>query len=378
MGKKMRVGVAIPPTATSSFRVLLQAIRGRQIDMQFWPKLIASGFCSLFFAPFRQYERWVHHPKLEQKNIDEAPVFIIGHWRSGTTHLHNLMCQDQRAGFVDTYHSVFPEILLSKYAERVFRSIMQLAMPSNRVTDFVDMHTSYPQEEEFALGNLHPYSLYYFWYFPKNMQEYYDRAILFKGVKPTAREEWKKHYQILIKKALINTQGRHFVSKNPPNTGRIPLLLELFPNARFIYIYRNPIAVFLSTRKFFSEMMHFLRYHKIDLPELEENIFQLYLKILDKYEADKQLIPPNQLFEIQFEHLEKQTVDSIANIYEHLGISDFDKMYDPLVKYVNAKKSFQKNKHQVKQATINQVIDRWGKYMDKGNYDIPEHLKLVQ
>jgi hypothetical protein len=49
-------------------------------------------------------------------------------------------------------------------------------------------------------------------------------------------EEWKEIYLYLLKKETLYRDGKRLVLKNPANTARVTLLLEMFPNARFVHI----------------------------------------------------------------------------------------------------------------------------------------------
>ena len=85
--------------------------------------------------------------------------------------------------------------------------------------------------------------------------------------------------------------GYSVLSKNPPHTGRVKELVKMFPNAKFIYLMRNPYTVFESTRSFFTNTIQPLKLQDITPAELENNILSIYAKLYHKYEADKQFIP---------------------------------------------------------------------------------------
>ena len=61
-------------------------------------------------------------------------------------------------------------------------------------------------------------------------------------------------------------------SKNPPHTGRVKELVKMFPNAKFIYLMRNPYTVFESTCSFFTNTIQPLKLQDITPAELEQNI----------------------------------------------------------------------------------------------------------
>ena len=252
----------MPPAIGYSFRILIGLIRKNKVYFRYYPRVLAILFVNLVNFPFRAYERAIINPRFKRKSIIKDPVFILGHWRSGTTHLHNLLCQDPQMGYTTTYQSVFPDTLFNKFGRFLFQGFSSLLIPGKRAGDNVVLGASLPQEEEFALGDKVPISFYFFWMFPARILNYYDAFIRFKNVDVKIKKLWQSHYKLLIKKALKNTNKPIYLSKNPPNTGRIKVLLEMFPNAKFIHIYRNPIEVFLSTQNFYKKMTSQGRFEK--------------------------------------------------------------------------------------------------------------------
>jgi len=121
-------------------------------------------------------------------------------------------------------------------------------MPEKRPSDNVKLNVNYPQEEEFALGNLTIASYYHFFYFPEKATEYFDKNVRFLN----GSKEWKNAYSdLLFRSGYMMREKSYLVVKNPVNTGRLGVLCELYPEGRFLHIYRNPYVVFLSTKKFF-------------------------------------------------------------------------------------------------------------------------------
>jgi len=109
------------------------------------------------------------------------------------------------------------------------------------------MHLSLddPQEEEFAMAETSGYSFYHQWSFPRKGRELFEKYALFRNVPDDEVDQWKNLYVSILKKAAYSHRGKRLIVKNPANSARIKILLELFPHARFIHIYRNPYIVFL-------------------------------------------------------------------------------------------------------------------------------------
>ena len=56
-----------------------------------------------------------------------------------------------------------------------------------------------------------------------------------------------------VKSLSYRNDSRRLILKSPPSTARIGVLLEAFPRAKFVYLYRNPYDVFYSMRKLWEK-----------------------------------------------------------------------------------------------------------------------------
>jgi hypothetical protein len=279
-------------------------------------------------------------------------------------------------GYATTYQSVFPDTLFNKAGRFLFEGFAKILIPGRRKGDNVTLGTALPQEEEFALGDKTPISFYYFWMFPRHIKSFYDAFIRFIGIDPKMLESWKKDYSLLIKKALKNTNKERYLSKNPPNTGRVKVLLEMFPNARFIHIHRNPIEVYLSTHHFFTKMMPHLQLQSVDKQDLDDAIFQLYKDLMQDYLEQKDLIPQGNLVEVSFDELEKDPLGIIRTIYKDLNIPGYGQAESAFNTYVDKMQSYKKNTHVLTSDLIEKINREWGFAINKWDYQLPSHIEI--
>lgn len=375
--KRKTFEVLLPPAVGYSLHILVRFFFTNKIDLRYYHRLFILGIINLINMPFRTYERLFINPGIKKKTSGEDPIFIIGHWRSGTTHLHNILSQDRDMGYLTTYQGVFPDTLFNKLGRFIFINFTRLLIPSTRKGDNVTLSPDNPQEEEFALGDKTPLCYYYFWMFPKKTYEYYERALRGKDVDEKLLNKWKRDYELLVKKSLVNTGGKRFLSKNPPNTARLKTLLRLFPNARFIHIHRNPVEVFLSTTHFFNVMMPYLQLQRTSEEEREELILNIYKKMMQDYLEDKQLIPEGNLVEIAFEELESNPMEIIRMVYEKLDIPGFDEAGDLFRNYLKSMRSYQKNRHSIQRDKLDRVLKEWDFAMKHWQYPVPETIDIT-
>ncbi|HMT28034.1 MAG TPA: sulfotransferase [Bacteroidia bacterium] len=363
----------IPPISTligSNILNFYKVIRsGSKINPVFYPKLILTTLVIIISTPFHVWEYFIFERRAGKFKFKKPPLFILGHWRSGTTYLHNVLCADPDAGYLTTYHSVFPNNIGSKI---IFENFMKMNMPDKRPSDNVKLGVNLPQEDEFALSNLTYNSFYHFFYFPDRYRKYYHDSVT--AINEGKNLSWDKMYRKLIIKALLNSGGTRAVLKNPVNTSRIQTLLRIFPEAKFIFIYRNPVTVFLSTQKFFYELFPTLLFTKVDKNFIDEMIYENFKKLMHDYDHQKGLIPKGNSIEIRFEDFEKDPLNQCEHIYNTLLKEDFTVPKIHFEKILSNQKGYSKNNYKISKTQIDKIQDEWGDYMKRWGYSLPEDL----
>ena len=352
----------------ADWKTFRQVTRGRVVDPVYrnkyrLTKVVCRLLSTLASLQDRRYEKL-----LADKPLEHDPLFILGHWRSGTTFVHNVFSCDAHFGYNTTYQTVFPHLMM--WGQPFFKKNMSWLMPDKRPTDNMELAVDLPQEEEFALANMMPYTYYNFWFFPKYQQEYADKYLLFNDIEPEELKVFEETFMKLIKISLWNTHGTQFLSKNPPHTGRVRELVKMFPNAKFIYLVRNPYTVFESTRSFFTNTIQPLKLEDITPEQLESNILSIYAKLYHKYEADKACIPAGNLIEVKFEDFEADAMGMTEHIYQALSLPGFTESKAAIEKYVGGKKGYKKNKYKYDDRTVRLVQDNWGFALKQWNYEL--------
>lgn len=376
MRKSQKKGFLLPPAVGYSFRVLAYLFGNHMVSFKYLIRAVLTVLINVINWPFRTYEKLFINKKYGHKEVEKDPIFIIGHWRSGTTHLHNILCQDPQMAYTTTFQSVFPDTLFNKAGRFLFEGFARILIPGTRKGDNVTLGMELPQEEEFALGDKTPVCFYYFWMFPRSLKEFFERFIRFRNTDVSVIDSWKDDYKLLINKALRNTKRKRFLSKNPPNTARIKVLLEMFPNARFIHIHRNPVEVYLSTSNFFDKMLPHLQLQTIDASVLDAHVFQLYKDLMKDYLAQRELIPASHLIELSFDSLEQDPKTCIKKLYKDLDLSGYAESAPYFDAYLTKMKSYKKNKHRITKELLEKIQNEWGFAMKEWGYETPKHIEI--
>lgn len=363
------ISTLIGSTLPNFFRVLSMS----KIDRSKLFRLFLTFLVILISTPFQLYEYFYFRKKIKKFRFEKAPIFIIGHWRSGTTHLHNLLCKDRNHGYVTTYQGVFPNNMKSKW---IFRTFMKMNIPEKRPSDNVKLSPNFPQEEEFALGNMTDMTFYHFFYFPSLNDFLYEKFVRLNGISEKQLERLKHKYRELLIKAALNTKKKRIVVKNPLNTGKIKLLLDMFPDAKFIHIYRNPVVTYLSTNKFYKSLLPatYLQDYKED--DITDKIIGNYRKLMKDYFETKHLIPEKNLYEIKFEEFEQDNMQCMKEIYERFDLDSWEEARPMFQQYMLSQKQYKKNKYKISQEELEKLKKEWGFAMQKLNYEVPSNLEI--
>ncbi len=339
------------------------------------PKAAYITIGSLLTAPLRITERLAYGATIARTEITKDPVFILGHWRTGTTFLHNLLCQDPQFGFLSTFLTVAPEFSL--VSERWLKPALGLLLPDHRPQDNIALNPDLPQEEELAMPPMCPYTMYAGYHFPAQFRSYFTRFVLFEGIPEGERQAWRNAYHWLLRKATYCAQGRQLVLKSPTNTGRIPELLALYPNARFIHIYRNPYVLYGSTLRLYAKMLQVSALQRYTQEEIEENVFVFFERMMRKYLKDRTQIPDERLVELRFETFEQDPLNGLREAYKVLGLDGFDAAMPRLNAYLDSVRGYRKNRYRLDQITVDRIRERWGFALEAWNYDVPDDLDII-
>ena len=117
----------------ADWKTFKETTKGHRIDpdkrVKYW---LTKAICRLL-SPAAALQNRKYQKLLADKPLEHDPLFILGHWRSGTTFVHNIFAQDKHFGYTTTYQTVFPHYIMS--LQGFFKPVMKLLMPSHRPTD---------------------------------------------------------------------------------------------------------------------------------------------------------------------------------------------------------------------------------------------------
>jgi hypothetical protein len=172
----------------------------------------------------------------------------------------------------------------------------------------------------------------------------------------------------VLRKAAYRSQGRRLVLKNPINTGRIPLLLEMFPNARFIFVHRSPYEVFLSTRRLHESLLDIIGLQDCDSDLVEQNVLDLYSRVMQRYLEERTQIRDGHLVEIRYEDLAREPHETLQRVYEELDLPGFESAEPAMQAYIESQADYRPADYSFDRATQEKVERAWDFAFDAWGY----------
>lgn len=334
------------------------------VDPAYLPRAAAISLAAAMNSVSRWHEEYRYGAKWKDLQV-LPPLFVLGHWRSGTTHLHYLLGLDNRFAFPNFYQVHYPHTFLS--TERLLSGMMAFFMPRHRPYDNMRLALNVPDEDEFAMCVLGFMTPYLTGVFPRRA-EHYDQFLTFRNAPSSAVEQWKSSLRIFLQKLTLK-YDKPLVVKSPTHTGRIKLLLDMFPDARFVHIHRDPYTVFQSLVHTHATALPFARLQDTRSVDWTERIIRQYKELYDAYFEQRELIPDGRFHELRFEELERDPVGEMRKLYTSVGLPKFENVELTLRTYLDSLSHYRKNVFPELAPDVRRhVASEWGRCFEEWGY----------
>jgi omega-hydroxy-beta-dihydromenaquinone-9 sulfotransferase len=375
---------------------------GRSMDVfTYWPRLLFITCMSVLNSFFALCDWLVYGRAVANQQLNDEPVFVLGHPRTGTTHLHNLLSKDERFAFATTFSVGFPSSFLCL---RAVAPAIGLLMDSTRPMDNMSLAWDTPQEDELAMNQMSsgtsPYAPLLFPRKEKSFRPFY-RFLLARTNGEDSRhaeledadaepcdpkdfERWKRAFILFLKKTQYAAGGAHkrLLLKSPVHTARVRLIKSLFPKATFVFIHRHPLEVFRSAAHMadaYYWQCYLQRPRALDVQEfiLHQGalLHRAYREDVAAMEAEKgrDLKKQKRLAEVRFAELDFDPVGTLRATYAALGWTEAFKKVEPAIeRYRRSLVDFKKNafpKEGLSSEAEAEVRRRWRAWFEDLGYD---------
>lgn len=348
------------------FLVLWRLLAGHRFRLPLvsLPACACDLSCGLFNSALGILQDLLLGRSVGRVALDDDPLFVIGHWRTGTTLLHELLALDPRHRCPTNYECFVPRHFL--ISERWLKPCIRFLLPRNRIADSMPVAWDLPQEDEFALLALGAPSPYLSIAFPNEPPQFGAYCSL-EALSPAELAGWQRTLTDFFRRLIWKQPGR-LVLKSPTHTFRLPVLEELFPRARYVHIVRDPYTVFPSTIKLWKSLFAAQSYQQPNYEGLDERVLSTFCRMYERFEATRGRVEPGRICDLRYEDLVRDPVGQMRRVYEHLDLGDFGALAAAVEAYFGQRDDYRPSRYTLTAEQHAAVTRRWLPYMQRYGY----------
>ena len=328
-----------------------------------WRDRVYYHWSSLWFSVTDQMLLGAYGAELNRVEICQDPLFVVGFWRSGTTLLHELLCQDPQFGFPTTAQCFNPALPLLRRRQPKSDQVL-VKRPMDQI--YIGPHS--PQEDEFALLSLGAPSVYRALLVPSLLEEMVDNLGVAR-LSDADQRTWRELFLNFLRRVSF-ADSRRLVLKSPSHTFRIELLTQMFPRAQFVLILRDPYDTWASNLKLWNALFRLYALHDWEEDTIRSFLCKAYQLMLQKVQVARRSLPPSRYCEIRFESLEKHPMAALENIYCQFDLSGFPQARSLMQAYLDRNASYARDRYYLKPSEISYINDCLGSFINALGYPL--------
>jgi omega-hydroxy-beta-dihydromenaquinone-9 sulfotransferase len=315
----------------------------------------------------------------------EKPLFILGNLRSGSTFLHRLLSRDTETFTSLTTWDIYltPSVTQKKITQFFSRLDNRLGGHLHRLLYEFDRRTlgqfkihriSFFQPEEDENILLHVWDSFWVSFLFPFMDEMPNYQHFDEALSPKHKRRIMAFYKSMLQRHMYATGKKYFVAKNPAFSPKIETLLEFFPDARIIYLARNPLDMLPSTiswinyaRRVFTEPQE--KYLYLDeILDFTQHWYRYPLHYLDSHPSPRHLI-------LNYDDLIQRPEQVIRSFYEQFGYPDkpgLDIIVDEAVKETLTFKTDHVYSYQEMGFSRKEIVETYADIFERFGFDTRE------
>lgn len=329
-----------------------------------WHRALIISLASVNNSGLALLQRLMFGKRIARTELRSDPIFILGHWRSGTTLLHELLALDEDHAHASTYACLAPKHFL--VSQKLLGRWLRRLTPERRSQDDVRVDFDAPQEDEWALCAAGVPTPYHAVAFPNRIPHCAEYLSL-QGLCPRQDDHWKKAWLQFLRAISLN-HSKRLVIKSPLHTARLDAILELFPEARFVHLVRDPHDVYPSTLRLWRRLAEDEGLQVPRSANLEDFVFANFREMYESFEQSRGSVPSGRLCEIRYEDLVANPTATLRTIYDRLGLGDFEKVRPAIEQYATDMRSFRANHYKLSADECRRIHQHWAKYIQRFGY----------
>ncbi|MCC6580397.1 MAG: sulfotransferase [Phycisphaeraceae bacterium] len=344
-------------------RVKLLWRHRRGMPLERWFRMgVLGGAVGLTNSVMSLAQRGMWGRRIDAVTLPSDPLLILGHWRTGTTLLHDLLAADDRMVAPTTLQCFAPEHWM---IARWTRLIFNWAMPTRRPMDDMTFSLDRPQEDEFALllmGHPSPYQAIAFDH--RGGSDCPDMNELSEN----QRQQWTDAWLGFLRSLLLLHPGARLALKSPTHTTRLPLIHAIFPEARYVYLVRDPRKAIPSTIHLWKTLSLWWGMTRQDHEGLTDHVIRTFRRMDDIFERDRHLLDPTQVTVMRYEDLIASPMPAMERLYRELNLGDLLPAKSAMTSLLERNRDHRPNRWSPPTELLSRIESELGAYMSRYGY----------
>ena len=300
---------------------------------------------------FYMFLDWVFYSKIRKEKITN-PILVVGNPRSGTTFLHRYLVSHSFGSGTKLYQMLFPSVILQKIIKPFLPILEKISPTRHHSTDAhkTSLNSVETDDASLLFRFLDGFFLYGFilsW----------AEEDFFKWVDPKKRDTSKRDFdwlEAMWLRAQVSNKEDRTVGKLFSISANVPKCLERFPDAKLLYMIRDPLSVIPSGLSLVTGVLD----KKFGFWKLPEHKRQHYIERLYKALVELQVRFHDDWVNDRFNK------DSVMIVRFDRLMSDFEGLMDEIIDFTGHNAS-----DELKKDIIN-VAEKQRNYISNHKYDL--------
>ena len=329
--------------AFSTVRATAQTLLNNRVHGRYRGRALVIAITALVILPFNIVERLLFNRRIRAIELDDQPLCILGHDRGGTTHLMTLLSQDDQFAFVRSAQFILPDACI--LFDKLLSPVLDVLKPK-RPMDNMTVEGDTPQDEELPLVKYTATCDLQKYCFPADYPSFTKTFV--KDFTPQSKGfwEWKLYYLFVCQKAAFIMGRNRLLLRNHANMARLEAFLDLFPDAKFLHIKRNPYRLLPSLLNLHRQIISKYTLQDYTEEQLMDFTFFQYKTFTEGFIRDRHLINPGNYVEIAYEDLVEAPVKTLRQVYQQLDLRPFHEIEPVITRYLDSIRSYETNTYQ--------------------------------
>jgi hypothetical protein len=134
---------------------------------------------------------------------------------------------------------------------------------------------------------------------------------------------------------------------------------------------RDPLVLFPSTVRLWKSLsdVQGLQTLSENMAWVECHVLDTFVKMYERFEQDRELVPPGRLVDVRYEDLISDPVGQMREIYRGLDLGGFAGIEASLMRHAMKTRGYRTNQYSLPPEVADKVRGRWAPYFQRYGYN---------